>query len=195
MLFNEPAVEIEPVCCINWAFLMSLWKFRLLWKMSLLYYTAGSISTASSIYTALTLKSVILLLLYFKNSSCLVKKDSHFCLVATGKCYKSNFFNIIPRERELKTSAAQFPQQRCANEPAVLKETPPPWRNFKYCPFHKTLWRSSSFVNWISVRYYEMDGRWNFRFLGSCCTGFRLPGWKKEDVERLSSKKRTVTQT
>ena len=26
-----------------------------------------------------------------------------------------------------------------------------------YCPFHKTLSRSSVFVNWISVRFYEMN--------------------------------------
>ena len=27
----------------------------------------------------------------------------------------------------------------------------------RYCPFHKTLPRSSAFVNWISVRFYETD--------------------------------------
>ena len=37
---------------------------------------------------------------------------------------KCKFFNIITRE--LKISAAQFPQQRCESEPAVLKEIPPP---------------------------------------------------------------------
>ena len=43
--------------------------------------TAGSISTAGSFSTAVTSKSVILFLFYSKNSSCLVVKDSHFCLV------------------------------------------------------------------------------------------------------------------
>ena len=28
---------------------------------------------------------------------------------------------------------------------------------FKYRPFHKTLPRSSAFINWISVRFYETD--------------------------------------
>ena len=27
----------------------------------------------------------------------------------------------------------------------------------RYCPFHKTLPRSSAFVSWISVRFYETD--------------------------------------
>ena len=31
---------------------------------------------------------------------------------------------------------------------------------FLYRPFHKTLPRSSAFVNWISVRFYETDCRW-----------------------------------
>ena len=71
--FNVTAVEIELFPC----------------------YTAGSISTAgsnnttSSISTAVTLKSAILFLFYFKNSSCLGKKDSHFCLV-----YGTVFINV-----------------------------------------------------------------------------------------------------
>ena len=41
------------------------------------------------------------------------KKDSQFCLVYGNVCLKFDFFfNIIPRMRELKISAAQFPQQR-----------------------------------------------------------------------------------
>ena len=31
--------------------------------------------------------------------------------------------------------------------------------SFEYRPFHKTLPRSSAFVNWISVRFYETDCR------------------------------------
>ena len=69
--------------------------------------TAGSINTASSIFTAVTLKSVVLFLLYFKNSSCLGKKDSKFCLVYGNVCLKFDFFFNIPRMRELKISAAQ----------------------------------------------------------------------------------------
>ena len=51
-----------------------LWKVSLLWKLT-------SISTAGSCSAAVTLKSVILFLFYLKTSSCLGKKDSHFCLV------------------------------------------------------------------------------------------------------------------
>ena len=31
---------------------------------------------------------------------------------------------------------------------------------WKYRPFHKTLPRSREFLNWISVRFYEMGCRW-----------------------------------
>ena len=41
------------------------------------------------------------------------------------------------------------------------------WK-FRYRPFHTTLPRSSAFVNWISVRFYETDCIWislNARFI------------------------------
>ena len=43
---------------------------------------------------------------------------------------KCNFFNVIPRKRELKISAAQFPQHPCGKW-AWLKEIPP-LLNVKY---------------------------------------------------------------
>ena len=33
----------------------------------------------------------------------------------------------------------------------------------KYQPFHKTLTRSSAFLNWISVKFYETGCMWTQR--------------------------------
>ena len=56
-----------------------------------------------------------------------MQKRFTFLPILRACVLKCNFFNIIPRMRELKISSAQFQQRRCGKcEPAVLKETPPP---------------------------------------------------------------------
>ena len=58
----------------------------------------------------------------------------------------------------------QSPAQGCRVDKLLSSWSPVPLIyardisfKIKYRPFHKTLPRSSLFVNWISVRFYEMD--------------------------------------
>ena len=78
-VLTEPAVEIEPAVQGNSSI-----------STADPNNTAGSISTASSISTAVILKSVILFLFYFNNSSGVGKKDSLF-LPSVRECvFKCN---------------------------------------------------------------------------------------------------------